>query len=114
MADYLVEHGVPADQVLREDRSTSTFENLTFSNEIMAAQNPDYRCLIVTNNYHAMRAAFTARKAKVNGQVLGSPTAAYFWPSATIREFLAILADHKWINGIIVGLILLRGVTRLF
>jgi uncharacterized SAM-binding protein YcdF (DUF218 family) len=114
MADYLIDHGVPPDQVLREDRSTSTFENLANSGEIMAARNPDYRCLIVTNNYHALRAAFTARKAKVNGQVLGSPTAAYFWPSATIREFLAILADHKWINGIIIGLMLLRGITRLF
>ncbi len=114
MADYLADHGVPADQVLREDRSTSTFENLTFSGEIMTGLNPKYRSLIVTNNYHALRAAFTARKAKVNGQVLGSPTAAYFWPSATIREFLAILADHKWVNGIIIGLILLRGITRLF
>lgn len=114
MADYLADQGIPADQILREDRSTSTLENLTFSGEIMAGLNPKYRSLIVTNNYHALRAAFTARKAKVNGQVLGSPTAAYFWPSATIREFLAILADHKWVNGIIIGLILLRGITRLF
>nr|WP_239062280.1 YdcF family protein [Streptomyces sp. SID13031] len=113
MAAYLVDHGVPADQVLREDRSTSTFENLTFSRAIMAELKPKYRCLIVTNNYHALRAAFTARKAKVNGQVLGSPTAAYFWPSATIREFIAVLADHKWINGIIISLIFLRGLGEL-
>jgi uncharacterized SAM-binding protein YcdF (DUF218 family) len=113
MATYLVDHGVPADQVLLEDRSTSTFENLTFSREIMHDLNPKYRCLIVTNNYHALRAAFTARKAKVNGQVLGSPTAAYFWPSATIREFGAVLLDHKWINGIILGLILLSGLSKL-
>ncbi|GAA3583543.1 YdcF family protein [Kribbella ginsengisoli] len=109
MAKYLVDHGVPADQILLEDRSTSTFENLTFSRTIMAGLDPEYRCLIVTNNYHALRAAFTARKAKVNGQVLGSPTATYFWPSATIREFAAVLLDHKWINGLILGLIFLRG-----
>lgn len=113
MATYLVDHGVPADQVLREDRSTSTFENLTSSRTIMTNLKPKYRCLIVTNNYHALRAAFTARKAKVNGQVLGSPTAAYFWPSATIREFLAILADHKWVNATILAVILLRGLTKL-
>jgi uncharacterized SAM-binding protein YcdF (DUF218 family) len=40
MADYLIEHGVPADRVLREDRSTSTFENLTFSREIMVGLVP--------------------------------------------------------------------------
>ncbi|ONI75668.1 hypothetical protein BWI15_07490 [Kribbella sp. ALI-6-A] len=114
MADYLIDHGVPAEAVLREDRSTSTFENLTFSDTIMSARNPAYRCLIVTNNFHALRAAFTARKAKVNGQVLGSPTARYFWPNATIREFVAVLVDHKLANGIIIGLILISSFARLF
>ncbi|WBQ03668.1 YdcF family protein [Kribbella sp. CA-293567] len=113
MAVYLVERGVPADQILLEDESRSTFQNLTFSGRLMAGLNPKYRCLIVTNNYHALRAAFTARKAKVNGQVLGAPTAAYFWPSATIREFVAVLADHKWINGGVLGLIALSGLGRL-
>ena len=36
---------------------------------------------------------------KVNGQVVGSPTAAYYWPTATIREFVAILYSHKYVNG---------------
>jgi uncharacterized SAM-binding protein YcdF (DUF218 family) len=114
MAAYLVERGVPAEEILLEDESTSTFENLTFSRAIMAGLNPKYRCVIVTNNYHALRAAFIARKAKVNGQVLGAPTAGYFWPSATIREFVAVLAEHKWVNGIILGLILLTGLFRSF
>jgi uncharacterized SAM-binding protein YcdF (DUF218 family) len=99
MASYLIERGVPADRVLREDRSTSTWENLTFSRELMVARQPKYRCLIVTNNFHAFRAALTARKAKVNGQVIGSPTAAYYWPTATIREFVAILFSHRYLNG---------------
>jgi uncharacterized SAM-binding protein YcdF (DUF218 family) len=53
---------------------------------------------VVTNNFHVLRAALIARRAAVNGQVIGSPTAAYFWPSATIREFVAILAEHWVIN----------------
>ncbi len=105
MAAYLVERGVPADRILREDRSTSTTQNLTFSRELMVALLPKYRCLIVTNNFHAFRAALTARKVKVNGQVVGSPTARYYWPTATIREFVAILFSHKWINGIICGVL---------
>ncbi|MFF1818053.1 YdcF family protein [Kribbella sp. NPDC058245] len=103
MATYLIERGVPETQILREDRSTSTTENLLFSRELMVARVPKYRCLIVTNNFHAFRAALTARKVKVNGQVVGSPTARYYWPTATIREFVAILFSHKWINGIICG-----------
>ncbi|MGW7680365.1 YdcF family protein [Kribbella sp. NPDC054772] len=99
MAAYLVERGVPDDQILREDKSTTTWENLTFSRDLMVQLRPQYRCLIVTNNFHAFRAALTARKAKVNGQVVGSRTAAYYWPTATIREFVAILVSHPYING---------------
>ncbi|WP_406047584.1 YdcF family protein [Kribbella sp. NBC_00889] len=99
MASYLIERGVPEDRILREDRSTSTTENLTFNRDLMVSRVPAYRCLIVTNNFHAFRAALTARKVKVNGQVVGSPTAAYYWPTATIREFVAILYSHKYVNG---------------
>ncbi|WP_350278147.1 YdcF family protein [Kribbella sp. HUAS MG21] len=112
MAAYLVERGVPDEQILREDKSTTTWENLTFSHQLMVARRPDYRCLVVTNNFHAFRAALTARKAKVNGQVVGSPTAAYYWPTATIREFVAILAAHPYLNGGVCLLITVAAITR--
>ena len=95
MADYLIDHGVPAGAVLVEDRSTNTLENLTFSHQIMLDRKPDYRCTIVTSNYHVLRAAVIARRAKVNGQVIGAPTARYFWPNAFLREFVAVLVDHR-------------------
>lgn len=97
MADYLISNGVPEDCVLVEDQSRSTEENLRFSKAIMQ-QRPNYRSLVVTNNYHVMRAAQIARKEKVNAQVIGSPTARYFWPSATIREFVAIFLSHRVVN----------------
>ncbi|MCB5909115.1 YdcF family protein [Streptomyces pinistramenti] len=111
MADYLVEHGFPADRIEREDRSRTTEENLRFSRALMEKANPDYRCVIVTNNYHAFRAALTARRCGVKGQVVGSPTAAYFWPSATIREFVAVFLEHKVINLGICLLFILSGST---
>ncbi|WP_181776596.1 YdcF family protein [Amycolatopsis pittospori] len=114
MADYLVEAGVSRERILLEDRSRTTFENLTFSAEIMREQQADYRCTVVTNNFHVLRAALIARRAKVPGQVIGSPTAWYFWPSATIREFVAILVDHKIKNLIICGLIILSQLSRAF
>lgn len=108
MADYLVARGVPADRVVRETRSRTTAENLRFSAEIMAEAEPGYRCLVVTSNYHAFRAAMEARKSGVDAQVIGSPTARYFWPSATIREFAAVFLAHAYVNlGICAGLALL-------
>ncbi|MFE5911174.1 YdcF family protein [Streptomyces wedmorensis] len=108
MADYLVERGFPAGAVLREDRSRTTEENMLRSKELMERDRPGSSCVIVTNNFHAFRAALTARRAGLDGQVVGSPTAAYFWPSATIREFVAVFLQYKVVNlGICLTLILL-------
>ncbi|OLT45431.1 hypothetical protein BJF85_18825 [Saccharomonospora sp. CUA-673] len=105
MADYLISHGVRRDSILLEDRSRTTWENLTYSKTLMQEHRPDFRCVVVTNNYHVMRAALIARKAKLNGHVIGSPTAWYFWPSATIREFIAVFIDHRVVNFTVCGLI---------
>ncbi|MFH9422011.1 YdcF family protein [Streptomyces sp. NPDC017529] len=109
MAAYLVERGFPAEHVLCEEKSRTTEENLAFSKQIMEASVPGYRCVIVTNNYHVLRAALLARRAGVNGQVVGAPTAAYFWPSATIREFAAVFLSYKAVNLGICALLLLCG-----
>lgn len=109
MAEYLLAHGVPEDKVLREDRSTTTAQNLTFSRELMQRHRPGYRCVVVTNNFHAFRAAILARTAKVNGQVVGAPTALYYWPSATIREFAAVIMEHRLVNLSVTGLLAVTG-----
>ncbi|MET8852285.1 YdcF family protein [Amycolatopsis sp. NPDC004625] len=109
MADYLLAHGVPADKLLREDRSTTTAQNLTLSRELMQHHRPGYRCVVVTNNFHAFRAAILARTAKVNGQVVGAPTALYYWPSATIREFAAVIMEHRLVNLSVTGLLAVTG-----
>ncbi|MFJ3926625.1 YdcF family protein [Streptomyces sp. NPDC090022] len=110
MADWLIAQGVPEEHVRLEDRSRTTEENLAFSRTIMAEAVPGYRCVVVTNNFHAFRAAMMARKAGVDGQVLGSPTARYFWPSATIREFVAVFWEHRGVNLIICGILAAFGV----
>ncbi|MFC3576963.1 YdcF family protein [Streptomyces yaanensis] len=98
MADYLTERGFPEEHLVREDRSTTTEENLRFSRAIMEELRPGHRCVVVTNNFHVFRAATLARLTGVDGHVVGSPTAAYFWPTATIREFAAVFLRHKVLN----------------
>ncbi|MYW70090.1 YdcF family protein [Streptomyces sp. SID8379] len=109
MADYLVTRGFPPELVEREDRSTSTEENLNFSKAIMRKANPAYRCVVVTNNYHVFRAAVTARRAGVRGHVVGASTASYFWPSAMIREFVALLLTYRRTNAALFLLVALGG-----
>ncbi|MFH8657912.1 YdcF family protein [Streptomyces afghaniensis] len=114
MADYLIASGVPADRILIEDKSRTTQENLRFSKTLMQDRKTDYRALVVTNNFHVMRAAQIARKEKVAAQVIGSPTARYFWPSATIREFVAVFLSHRVLNIGICALLAVTGMLHLY
>ncbi|WP_254405756.1 YdcF family protein [Streptomyces sp. AC627_RSS907] len=99
MAQYLIDKGVPSENIWREDNSRTTEQNLLYSKAMMDKATPGYRCLVVTNNYHAFRAALLARETGVPGQALGSPTARYFLPSATLREFTAVVWARKFVNG---------------
>jgi uncharacterized SAM-binding protein YcdF (DUF218 family) len=104
MAEYLVERGVDAGRIVMEDRSRTTEENLANTQRVLTARGITGRVAVVTNNFHAFRAALLMRQVKMPGYSLGSPTAGYYWPSATIREYVAILRDNKNLN--IVGLTL--------
>lgn len=108
MADHLITAGVPEQSIVLEERSSTTRENLRFSKEIMQRTKPGSRCLIVTNNFHAFRAAMLARAERVDGHVIGSHTARYYWPSAVIREFIAVFRDNAVVN-----VLLCAGLTAL-
>ncbi|MCL7430158.1 YdcF family protein [Streptomyces sp. YS415] len=98
MAAYLTERGLPSWDIEPEAESRTTEENLRNSRAIMDKDGGGYRCAIVTNDFHAFRAALLARSLGVPGHVLGAPTAAYFRPSATLREFTAVVLSHKRLN----------------
>lgn len=104
MAAHLVDAGVPAEHILVEDRSTTTRENLTFSAATMERENITGRVAVATSNFHAFRAATLMRAVGLPGYSVGAPTAGYYWPSATVREFLAILRDHIRVNLVFVAL----------
>jgi uncharacterized SAM-binding protein YcdF (DUF218 family) len=106
MAGYLAASGFPADRIVREDRSTSTEENLIYSKAIMERARPGYACVIVTSNFHVFRAAMIARRTGINGQVTGARTAGYYWPTAMIREFGAVFLTYKWVNAAVCLLII--------
>ncbi|MDF7664996.1 ElyC/SanA/YdcF family protein [Bifidobacterium sp. ESL0745] len=173
MKRYLVEErGVPAEKIIKEDQSTTTFENLRNSKVIMdsrsgigpssdyqslsantrrisrldigndvsdigdSAQSSSvsaipgfqpgrvaiqsstslpptehkpgrvkrmknrmscpYRVAVVTSDYHVFRASEYARDLGLKSDGVGSHTKGYYWPTAFIREFIAISKAHFW------------------
>jgi len=100
MAEYLSERGVPEEVIAIEDESRNTEENLRNTADLLLERGITGPVAVVTNDYHAFRSAMVMRRIGIPGYVLGSRTADYFWPSATIREYAAILRDHRWFVGV--------------
>ncbi|WEV76213.1 YdcF family protein [Bifidobacterium sp. ESL0800] len=137
MKRYLVEvRGVPATAIIKEDRSTTTLENLRNCKAIMdqrdgvsgigsgegtvVSQTSEtkskrlermknrlscpYRVAVVTSDYHVFRASEYARQLGLKSDGIGSHTKGYYWPTAFIREFIAISKAHFWPYAVIVAL----------
>jgi uncharacterized SAM-binding protein YcdF (DUF218 family) len=98
MSRYLVEHGVDDRRIRIEDASTDTAENLAYTKQLLDESGITGRAAVVTSDYHAFRAATLMRSAGIDGFSTGAHTAAYFVPNAQVREFVAILRDHLWLN----------------
>lgn len=118
IGQYLREKcGVPAEQILLESRSTTTRENLAFSARVIVEHvqaHPEERgrVALVTSDYHVFRASEYAHQLKLAADGVGSHTRAYYWPTAFIREFVAITKEHLlpyfvivavWVAGLLVS-----------
>ena len=95
MTQYLVSRGVPEEDILPEDQSTTTLENLQFSKKIMDTYDCRKYTALVTSNYHVYRALRYCREIGLKCTGIGSHVAWYFWPSALIREYIAIHMEKK-------------------
>lgn len=101
MAEYLISAGAPAHHVAAEEQATNTAQNLQFSAAVARSHGRDGTLVVVTNNYHVLRAALLSRKLGIDAEVVGSPTARYFLPSAFLREFVAMLKEHKILHALL-------------
>lgn len=101
MAEYLVGQGADPRDVRPEVAATNTRSNLVLSRDIQQSLSRTGPTLVVTNNYHVLRTAILARQLGSDAQVVGSPTARYYIPSAFLREFVAIVAQHRVLHAVL-------------
>lgn len=106
MAEYAVSLGTPSDRLIVEDESRTTEENLTFTRGILAERAITGPVLAVTSDYHAFRAATLLRTLGMTGHAIGARSARYYRPSALLREYLALLRDHRWFNLVALALLM--------
>lgn len=107
MRRYLVEHGIPDEHIILEDRSATTAENLAFSKAIIDGRRGQRKTALVSSNYHVYRCLRLAKEVGLRCTGVGADVAFYYWPSALIREFVAVFLSKRFLIWSLAGYLLL-------
>ena len=95
MYRYLIEKGIAKERLYKEDRSTSTRENLLYSKKIIEEKNLDPQVIIVTNEFHEYRASVIAEYTGIKPSTVCGKTAWWLLPTYYLRELYGIV--FEWI-----------------
>lgn len=96
MANYLVSHGIAEDRIIKEDKSTSTLENLRFTKLLLdkTQGKRTYKILITSSDYHLFRAKLLAKRVGITAYGLPATTPIYVLPNSYFREYLAVIKSY--------------------
>ncbi|CEG27431.1 YdcF family protein [Bacillus sp. B-jedd] len=86
--DELVKLGIEGDRIILEDRSTSTYENISFSKELLPKGLKEG--LVVTNDFHLYRAKMIAKRYGLELGGLPAETPRQAVVKSYAREYLAL------------------------
>ena len=98
MKRYLTEQGVPEDNILKEDKSVNTYQNMEFSKKVIEADAGDLSkagIAFSTTNYHVFRGYTLAKRLGMKVKGLSAKTKLYFFPNAFLREFVGLIGEQK-------------------
>lgn len=92
MKNFLLENGIAEERLIIEDQSTSTYENLLFSKELL----PDNvkSITIITSDYHLQRAKILAKKLEWKTDVVAAQTPEVVEAKVRLRERAALLKTY--------------------
>jgi uncharacterized SAM-binding protein YcdF (DUF218 family) len=93
MKDFLVKKGIPTENIIMEDKSTSTMENLIYSKNIIE-KDQDFqnkKISLITNGFHIFRAEFLARRVGLKFEGIPAKTYFYTIPNFYVREYFAFI-----------------------
>ncbi|WBW95194.1 YdcF family protein [Oceanirhabdus sp. W0125-5] len=97
MKKYLIEKGIDNDRILKEEKSTNTYENIKNANDII--RNIDNRDNIkvgvCSNDYHVYRGKIISKKFELNPVGIYAKTPLYIIPNHRMREYCSIL--YYWL-----------------
>jgi uncharacterized SAM-binding protein YcdF (DUF218 family) len=94
MYRYLTGKGIDGKRLYKEDRSTSTRENVLFSHNIIEEKHLNSNIAIVTNEFHEYRANIIAKALGYNASAVSAKTERMLFPTFYVRKLYGIL--YEW------------------
>jgi len=91
MKRYLEARGISEDRIILEEESTNTFENIRNSLALLGGGQDRRKLLIISNNFHMLRAKLIAWKLGWDAGTLGSPSPPSVVVQYHLREFFGII-----------------------
>ena len=95
MKNYAVSNGIAEEDILLEDKSANTMENLANCQKIIQAKEGNHSVAVVTSQYHMLRAIVYAESLHFAITGIGAHTALYYWPAAMTREYAGLVKHYK-------------------
>ncbi len=96
--EYLIAHGIPPSQVLVEDKSSNTLENLRQARTILAGMDGEHTVLI-TSRYHLARSHAIATSLAIPHTLCAAEEKLRF----SARVFLRLLQEAYYLHWFVVG-----------
>ncbi len=92
MGKYLKENGIEDHRIYYEEKSTTTYENLKLSKQLIEQKGvKDPTVFIITNNYHLARARMIAGELGLKSDGLGANSPLFVTINYFIREYFGII-----------------------
>ncbi len=89
--NILVQNGIEKSRIYKEDKSTNTNENISFSNEIIKNNHLSSEVVVVTNEFHEYRAKLYCDKEQLAFHSKCSKTPFYSFLTFSTRELLGVV-----------------------
>jgi len=93
MQRFLINHGVEKNQIIKEEKSTNTLENMKFTAKVLEKfeKKENIEIVIVTNNFHMLRSKFLAHRQGLRAYGYPAPLLPMLAPTYFVREYFAVI-----------------------
>lgn len=95
MEIYLSERGIPIKNIIKEDKSTSTYENLKFSDKIIKEKEITGDIAVMSNSFHMYRVKMISKKLNFPLKTVYAEIPAIVFPNYMLREYFAFFNEYR-------------------